>query len=203
MTRDRLITLVEAALTIALAATLHFVKVWQMPAGGSVSLDMLPILVLALRRGPVIGVAAGALFGVVDMLIEPYVVHWAQFVLDYPLAFGVVGLAGLFAAGWRRAVREGQVTRALVTVVLPAVILGTGLRYLAHFASGVVFFATTAMGGPLAEGQSAFADTAALTAASIYSAVYNLYVPVSAAGCFVALVAVLPVLERAVPSERA
>ena len=198
--------LVEIALTIALAAALHFVRIWQMPAGGSVSLEMLPLFVLGIRRGPLVGLLAGAMFGFVDFMIEPYFVHWAQLVLDYPLAFGAAGFgAGLVRPAWRaRAGASASSAYAAIVWVGPlAVLFGAFGRYVAHFVSGVIFFATTAMGGPLAEGQSAFGNMSALTAASIYSAVYNLYVPVSAIGCAVALIAIMPVLERGLPSADA
>jgi thiamine transporter len=200
MTGTRTRILVEVSMTIALAAALHFVRIWQMPAGGSISLEMLPILVLGLRRGPVAGLAAGALFGVVDYFMEPFFVHWVQLFLDYPLAFASVGgLAGLWTPLWRRFMSTGRTSAAVTWVVPAAVVVASLGRYLAHFASGVVFFATTAMGGPLAEGQSAFANGAAMAAAAAYSAVYNLYVPLSAAACLAAMLVLMPVLDKAVP----
>jgi thiamine transporter len=204
MTASRTRVLVEVALTIALAAVLHFVKVWQMPFGGSISLEMLPIFVLALRRGPVAGLVAGALFGVVDYLLEPYFVHWAQLLLDYPVAFAAVGgLSGLWAPLWRRMTDSPRWTSVATAWIAPAAVITGALgRYAAHFASGVIFFATTAMGGPLANGHSAFANASALRAASVYSALYNLYVPISAAVCLVAMLIVVPTLDRAVPVGR-
>lgn len=204
MTASRTKVLVEIALTIALASVLHFVRVWQMPAGGSVSLEMLPLLVLGLRRGPVAGLIAGALFGVVDYFMEPFFVHWVQLVLDYPLAFAAVGgLAGLFSAPWRRAVAEGRAAKAAVWIVPAAVVVASAGRYVAHFVSGVVFFATTVMGGPLPNGTSAFGSGSALAAASAYSAIYNLYVPVSAAACLAIMLVLMPALDRIVPVEGA
>lgn len=200
MSRSRLQALVEAALCVALAAALHVVtRLWQMPAGGTVSLEMLPILVLALRRGVAIGILAGALFGVVDFFLEPFVVHWVQFLLDYPVAFGALGLAGLWAPAWARAVRDGRMLQAVFTVITPAVLVAGFARYVAHFISGVVFFATTALGGPLPNGQSAFANAGALKAAAVFSAVYNLYVPVSVVLCIAVMAILMPALERAVP----
>jgi len=194
--------MVEIALTVALAAVLHFVRIWQMPAGGSVSLEMLPILVLGLRRGALAGLIAGALFGVVDYFIEPFFVHWVQLFLDYPLAFGAAGgLAGLVTPLWRRFVAAGRTASAVGWIVPLAVVLGATGRYVMHFVSGVVFFATTAMGGPLANGQSAFGSGTALLAASGYSAIYNLYVPISAVACLIAMLAIMPTLEKAVPTR--
>jgi thiamine transporter len=59
--------LVEIALTVALAAVLNLVKLWRMPYGGDVSLEMLPIVVLALRRGW----RSGALVGVAGVFASP------------------------------------------------------------------------------------------------------------------------------------
>lgn len=200
MTGTKTRVLVEISLTVALAAVLHFVRVWQMPAGGSVSLEMLPLLVLGLRRGPVAGLVAGALFGAVDYFMEPFFVHWVQLFLDYPIAFAAVGgLAGLWMPLWRRLIAAGRTAAAMSWVVPAAVIMASLGRYAAHFASGVVFFATTIMGGPLADGQSAFSSAGALGAATAYSAIYNLYVPLSAVACLAAMLVLMPALEKAVP----
>jgi thiamine transporter len=197
-TRTRV--LVETALTIALAAVLHWVtRLWQMPLGGTVSLEMLPLLVLAVRRGPVVGITAGALYGMVDLAMEPYVVHWVQFFLDYPIAFGLVGLAGLWTPVLDRLEREGKLALATAWVVPLAVVTGAAARYAAHFLSGVVFFATTTFQGPLAPGHSAFESVAALRTVAVYSALYNLYVPISAVACLAAMLLIVPALERAVP----
>ena len=48
---------------------------------------MVPIFVLALRRGLVPGMIAGAVYGCVDLLIDPFVVHPVQLLLDYPVAY--------------------------------------------------------------------------------------------------------------------
>lgn len=205
MNHSRTRVMVEIALTVALCAVLHFFRLWQMPAGGSVSLEMLPLLVLGLRRGPGAGLVAGVLFGFVDFMIEPFFVHWIQLFLDYPLAFGAVGgLAGLWRPLWRRrSAPSGSAGGgyAAISWIGPLAVLTASLgRYLAHFVSGVVFFATAKYYGPLPDGTSAFTSAGALSAASAYSAVYNLYVPISAVACLVALILILPVLERGLPT---
>lgn len=193
--------MVEIALTVALCAVLHFVRIVQMPMGGTVSLEMLPIFVLALRRGVGPGILAGILFGLVDYFLEPYVVHWVQFFLDYPIAFGALGLAGLWAPLWRRLADARKWRPAVAWVVPAAVVTGSLGRYIAHFVSGVVFFATVSGGGPLRNGTSSFATLGTLRAASVYSAVYNLYVPISAVACVVLAIMLLPTLELIVPVE--
>ncbi|MDI6871090.1 MAG: energy-coupled thiamine transporter ThiT [Bacillota bacterium] len=146
-------TITEVGLAVALAAVLHFIKVFEAPQGGSVSLEMLPLFFVALRRGAGTGVLAGALFGFFNLLLKPYVVTPVQFALDYPVAFGVLGVAGWFA----RRGAGGQV-RVSRPAVLTGVIAGSALRFVAHLVSGVVFFAQYAP-----KGQNVW----------VYSALYN------------------------------
>jgi thiamine transporter len=124
----------EVGVTIALASVLHMVKLWQMPQGGSITLGtMVPLFILAFRRGPAIGMIAGALYGIFEGWIlsgGKNFYHPVQVVLDYPLAFGLTGLAGLFVR-W------------------PAfgVVVASLARYASHVVSGVVFFAQYAPKG--------------------------------------------------------
>lgn len=183
MGRNRTLLLVEAALTIALAAVLGMLKLVEMPQGGSVSLGMLPIIVFALRRGLGWGVGVGVLYGALDVLISPFPpVHPIQFALDYPVAWAAVGLAGIAAVPLARARGFGWRGMAWVTAGVLAAAAG---RYAAHVVSGVVFFGSYAP-----EGQPVVA----------YSLLYNSYVLVSAAASLAAAVIILPVLERVVPA---
>ena len=127
--------LAETIIFVALATALSFVVVYVMPQGGSITAgSMVPLIWLALRRGPKIGIFAGAVLGVVDLAIEPFVVNPAQFILDYPLAFACLGLAGFF--------RKLGVVGPVVGVVVG----GTG-RFLFHFVSGVIYFPQYAPAG--------------------------------------------------------
>jgi len=123
--------LAEIIVAVALAYALNLIILFRMPQGGSVTaLSMVPLLWLALRRGVKIGVLGGIVFGLVDMFPQPFIVHPIQFLLDYPLAFGALGLAGLFQK------------HSIVGVVV-----GIAGRFLCHFLSGVVFFAMYAPAG--------------------------------------------------------
>lgn len=124
----------EVGVAIALAAVLHLVKLWEMPQGGSITLGtMVPLFVLALRRGPGMGALAGAIYGILEGWIlsgGKFFYHPIQVILDYPLAFGLLGVAGFFPR-------------------YPAfgVTLAAAARYLSHVISGVVFFAAYAPKG--------------------------------------------------------
>ncbi|MEM3597162.1 MAG: energy-coupled thiamine transporter ThiT [Candidatus Bathyarchaeia archaeon] len=114
----------EAIVFVALSAALNSIKLYQLPYGGSVTLaGMVPILWLSLRRGPVIGTYAGVVLGLVVMIIEPYLYNPVQILLDYPIAFGALGLAGIFKKQ-------------------PLIGVGAGMlgRFISHFISGVFFF---------------------------------------------------------------
>ncbi|MCW4048988.1 MAG: energy-coupled thiamine transporter ThiT [Candidatus Bathyarchaeota archaeon] len=116
--------LAEVAISVALAYVLNLIIIFNMPQGGSITLgSMVPILLVALRRGPKIGIFAGTVFGFVQMFLGGYWFTLAQVILDYPVAFACLGLAGIF--------RDKPMLG--VTVAL----LG---RFIAHFVSGVVFF---------------------------------------------------------------
>lgn len=159
----------EVGICVALAAVLNLVPLFKLPQGGSVSLDMLPIFFLAFYRGPRLGILAGVVYGFVDYAIDPFFVHPAQLILDYPLAFGLVGLAGFLRPTSFIKVAAGT-------------ILGGLARFTAHFFSGVIFFASYAP-----KGQSPW----------LYSAVYNgSYMLVSTIICIPLVYAILQAFKK-------
>jgi thiamine transporter len=166
--------LTEAALAIALAFVLGLIRVFKMPYGGSVSLEMMPLILLALRQGPWVGMVSGTAYGLLNLAVDPFVLHPVQVLFDYPLAFGVLGLAGFFAPTVRGAI--------LGTVVAVAA------RFACHFVSGVAFFTST-----FPEGWNPL----------LYSAVYNAaYLVPSLLIAVVVVVVLLRALEGAQPSPR-
>lgn len=122
--------MVEIAVAAALALVLGMVRVYHMPNGGSVSLEMVPVFYMALRRGVRPGLWTGALLGMLQLLLDAYIVHPVQLILDYPLPFALLGLAGLFR-----------------TTPILGVVIGSAARYVAHVLSGVIFWASYAPEG--------------------------------------------------------
>jgi len=101
--------LAEIIVFVALSGVLYSIRPFSLPYGGSVTLgSMVPIMWLSLRRGPKIGIFAGAVFGLValpiDVLLLPNspIANPAQVFLDYPLAFSMIGLVGFFAGKGRQ-----------------------------------------------------------------------------------------------------
>lgn len=115
----------EIVVFVALATALSFIIIYTLPQGGAITAgSMVPILWLALRRGPKIGLFAGAVYGIIQLAIFPFIIDPIQGFMDYPLAFGVLGLAGFF----RKQPSIG-------------VVMGIKGRFLVHFISGVVYWA--------------------------------------------------------------
>ncbi|MCQ2421187.1 MAG: energy-coupled thiamine transporter ThiT [Clostridia bacterium] len=88
--------LVEGAVMLALAQVLSYLKLWEMPWGGSVVLSMVPIVLYAVRWGLGRGLIVSFAFGILQFLFDGgFAIGWQSIVGDYLLAFGVLGLAGL------------------------------------------------------------------------------------------------------------
>lgn len=99
-------SLAYAAMCVALSFVLSYIKLFEMPQGGSVTLcSMLPIMLFAAAYGVGPGLLVGAVYGLLQYLQGGWFVHPIQFLLDYPLAFSLIGLAGLYRvmpAAWSK-----------------------------------------------------------------------------------------------------
>lgn len=161
---------------LALGTVLKMIKFYQAPMGGSATLgSMVPVLLIALFYGPELGFLTGILFGIIDFILSPYIMHPVQVLFDYPLAFSALGLAGYFR----------NTNRFKMTL---GVILAIAVRFVFHFISGVVFYGSYAP-----EGMSA----------AYYSFVYNLgYLGPDGLLCIIVL-AILPVKQLFASMQKA
>lgn len=172
--------LVECAILIALAVVLSYLKFDLGAQGGSVSLVMLPLILIALRHGTVWGLATGLVFGFVKCVLGDGL-GWGipSILLDYVLAYGMIGFAGLF-----RKMKLGVVWGTLVA--------GFG-RFIIHFLSGVLLYASSA--GPIYGLDFSSATTMGVI---LYSVVYNgAYV----LACTIFALIVLLMLKKALPKH--
>ena len=160
-----------AAMCIAISFALSSIRLFRMPQGGSVSpAAKLPLILFALACGPVKGVVAGCAYGLLNLLMDPYVIHPVQLLVDYPLASAAIALCCLASVM--------PVKNASVRLVI-AVLLGYFGSYVMNVLSGVVFFA----------------EYAGEQNALIYSLSYNIsYTGIEALIC--ALVACVPGMSR-------
>lgn len=116
--------LAYGALSMSAAFVLSYIKILQFPNGGTVTpASMLPIFIFAYIAGPSAGIAVGLCYGMLQFFQDPFYVHPIQFILDYPLAFAMLGLAGLSGKN-----------------LYLGTFIGSIARLICHFLSGVIFF---------------------------------------------------------------
>ncbi len=116
--------LTYGALCMAMSFVLSYIKLYSMPLGGSVTLaSMLPLLWYSNKFGVRNGLIAGAAYGLLQLIQKPEIYHWVQVLLDYPLAFMMLGLAGC--------VKNLQIGS----------LIGVAGRWIMHILSGAIFFA--------------------------------------------------------------
>jgi thiamine transporter len=124
--------LAEIVVFAALSAVLYAVRPYTLPFGGSITLgSMVPVMWLSLRRGVRVGVVAGVIFGVLALLIDilflgasSIIATPVQAVLEYPVAFGIVGLTGMFH-------------RNTVTFAVAGAAISVFVRFIIHYFVGV------------------------------------------------------------------
>lgn len=121
-------TIVYGGLCITISFVLSYIRFYHWPQGGSITLaSMLPMFVYAYIFGPTAGITAGAAYGLLQLIQDPYILHPVQVLLDYIIAFAGLGLAGF--------VRNN---------ISLGILLGGFGRFFASFLSGVIFFASYA-----------------------------------------------------------
>lgn len=138
--------LIFSAMAMALAMVTSMIKLFDAPMGGSVTLcSMLFITLIGYWYGPRVGILTGVAYGILQLVIDPYILSLPQMFVDYPLAFGALGMSGFFSNS-KDGLQKGY-------------LLGIFGRWVFAFLSGYIFFAYYAWDGwnPAA-----------------YSAVYNL-----------------------------
>lgn len=119
--------MIKTAMLIAIAYVLNQLTLFRMPQGGSVTpFSMLFIVLVGYLFGPKQGVLAGVVFGLLDLLMKPYVIHPVQLILDYPLAFGALGL--------------GAMLRNQNHGLIKTYLLGILGRFIISSISGIIFF---------------------------------------------------------------
>ena len=120
--------LVEAGIMIALAQILSYVKIYEAPFGGSVTLgSMIPILIFSIRWGSKPGILAGIVYGFLQFALgTKFSYHPLGIFLDYIFAFGCLGFSGLF--------------RKNIYSIIVSITIAISGRFVFHYISGVVLW---------------------------------------------------------------
>lgn len=151
MNHAKVRALCEGAVLLAVAQILSYIKLWEMPWGGSVVLSMVPLVLYAVRWGLGPGLLSGFVFGVLQFVFDGgFAIGWQSMLGDYLIAFGVLGLAGIFT-GKPYSIFAGTV-------------VGSVARFLVHWVVGATIWAEYMP-------DEFFGMT--MTSPWIYSALYN------------------------------
>lgn len=131
--------LTESAMMIALATVLSFLKLANLPYGGSITIaSMLPIVIIAVRYGVPWGLFTGIVHGTLQLIIDPSPLSYftspislaAIIIIDYIVAFGVIGVCGA----------ARKISNPSTSLCSAAFIAGL-LRYVCHVVSGATVWA--------------------------------------------------------------
>lgn len=145
-------SIVYGAIAIAMSFALSYIKLVELPQGGSITLaSLLPLMIYCCMFGTRRGTIACLVYGVLQAIQDPWIIHPMQFLLDYPLAFGMIGVSGIFI---EKNVFKGKLQ--VVGFTLGAIIAVVG-RYICHVLSGIF----------------AFAKYSNMSSALVYSLTYN------------------------------
>lgn len=160
-------SIVYGAISIALSFALSYAKLFKLPQGGSVTFaSLLPLMVYCCMFGTRRGLVVCTIYGVLQALQDPFIIHPMQFLLDYPLAFGLIGVSGIF-------MEKGVFKEKKIVAFLLGGIIAVVLRYACHVCSGVFAFAD-------------YADLDKYGSAIVYSMEYNSFTFVDMALALVA-----------------
>lgn len=144
--------LCEGAMMVALAQVLSYIKLMELPNGGSLTPAMFPIILFAVRWGLTPGLMAGFTFGLLQLIFDgAYAWGWQSMILDYLLAFTPLGLTGLFKGkAWG---------------IFPGTVIGCVGRFIVHYISGVTIYRIIE--------PTAIPGLGTFDNAALYSLVYN------------------------------
>ena len=147
-------SIVYGAISIALSFALSYAKLFKLPQGGSVTFaSLLPLMIYCCMFGTRRGLIVCAIYGVLQALQDPFIIHPMQFLLDYPLPLSLNGVSGIF-------MEKGVIKDKKVVAFLLGGVLAVVLRYACHVCSGVFAFAD-------------YADLDKYDTAIAYSMAYN------------------------------
>ncbi len=138
--------LTTTGILLALGIVLSMLRIFDAPYGGSVTpASMLPVIILSILYGTPWGILSGTVFAVLTMLLSGFpappvgnaVSYLLVLCLDYILAFGFLGLASFFYKLYGK--KPLSIPLSTATVIF--------LRFLCHFASGILIWSVYAWEG--------------------------------------------------------
>jgi thiamine transporter len=150
--KEKILVIAEVAIFVGVAVVLDIVfgiiSSGIFPWGGSISPAMLPIFIVAYRRGVKTGLLAGFIFGFIQVIMTGMLssaviaaipeggiiaANWLKlilvYILDYIIPFTLLGLAGIF---------KNPLTK--IRPFIYGILLASFIRYISHSLSGVLIW---------------------------------------------------------------
>lgn len=147
MRNIRLQKMVEAAFMATIALLLDLLPSIQLGPWISISFAMVPIFLIAYRWGLGTGILSGFIWAMLQLAIgDADIVHPIQFILEYPIAFSAIGLAGVFAGHVKQLYLAGNRKKGSIYLVF-GVLVGSLARYFCHYLAGIIWFGSYAPEG--------------------------------------------------------
>jgi len=180
MQSKQLRALIEGAIMVSMAQILSYLKIYELVFGGSVTLAMIPIFLYCARWGFGKGMLASFVFGILQFVFDgQFAYTWQAIILDYILAFSLLGTAGIFSKQ-----KYG---------IFYGTVAGSVMRFAAHLLSGVYVW-----------GEYMPDEFLGITMNSlwIYSALYNsIYVGANMIICFAVFAVMFKPMNRYIRGE--
>lgn len=124
----KLLPIASCTILLALSIILSMIKIIPMPQGGSVTLfGMLPLVLIGYFLGIKYGAIGGVLAGIFMIFFDGFIINPLQLLIDYPIAFGMLGVGGAFFRKTSKGLPIGYIIAVL-------------LRYACSVLSGILFF---------------------------------------------------------------
>lgn len=137
---------IEAVILGAAAMVISFIPTYIGPLGIDISLGMVPIVLLGLRRGTLPGVAAGFVWGLLSIMFgTAFIFSPVQTFIEYFIAFAFGGFAGLLMPPLQRSLNKER--SKPIKWMVTATIIGVFARFFWHFIAGIIFFGANAPAG--------------------------------------------------------
>lgn len=128
--------IVYGAVAMALSFALSYAKLFSLPQGGSITFaSLLPLMIYSCMFGTRRGLIVCTLYGFLQAIQDPWLLHPMQVLLDYPLAFGFIGVSGIF-------MEKGVFKEKKILAFLLGGVVAVLLRYICHVFSGAFVFAS-------------------------------------------------------------
>ncbi|MFT4414571.1 energy-coupled thiamine transporter ThiT [Fredinandcohnia humi] len=139
MRNTRLQAMIEASIFAAFALVLDIFVPAIKIATISISFAMVPVFIIALRWGYKTGLLSGLIWGLLQLVLDPEIIHPLQAIIEFVIAFPFIGFAGIFKDSVQSHLKNDKKGIAIVIIVC-AIFVGSLARYFWHFLAGFIYW---------------------------------------------------------------